>query len=226
MLTSTATALGCSAIALATCSRFIPKLMPSRVSTSGLTYTGTAPHSTKAFSTLRWTLRGRMISSPRLQAVSTMLCTELVVPPTIKKACAAPKASAASSSASRMTDTGWQRLSSGFMLLTSTPTHCCPKKAVSSGLPRPRLCPGTSKGTTRIWRNVSSASCMGARRWSRRLRPVPAFIVLTSLPVPLHKQKTQALHKLCRLALLCLFCGRTRHPRFLPEAAACVIQKG
>ena len=29
-----------------------------------------------------------------------MLCTELVVPPTIKKACAAPKASAASSSAS------------------------------------------------------------------------------------------------------------------------------
>ena len=33
-----------------------------------------------------------------------MLCTELVVPPTIKKAWAAPKASAASSSASRMTE--------------------------------------------------------------------------------------------------------------------------
>ena len=99
-----------------------------------------------------------MISSPRLQAVSTMLCTLLVVPPTIRKAWAAPKASAASSSASRMTDTGWQRLSSGFMLFTSTPTHCWPRKAVSSGLPRPRLWPGTSKGTTRICRNRSSAS--------------------------------------------------------------------
>lgn len=88
------------------------------------------------FNTLRWTLRGRMISSPRLQAVSTILCTELVVPPTIRKACAAPNASAASSSASRMTDTGWHRLSSGFMLLTSTPTHCSPRNFVSSGLPR------------------------------------------------------------------------------------------
>ena len=96
---------------------------------------------------------GRMISSPRLQALSTMLCTELVVPPTIKKAWAAPNASAASSSASRMTDTGWQRLSSGFMLFTSTPTHCSPRKAVSSGLPRPRLWPGTSNGTTRMRRN-------------------------------------------------------------------------
>lgn len=73
---------------------------------------------------------------PRLQAVSTLLCTELVVPPTIRKACAAPNASAASSSASRMTDTGWHRLSSGFMLLTSTPTHCSPRNFVSSGLPR------------------------------------------------------------------------------------------
>ena len=77
-----------------------------------------------------------MISSPRLQTVSTMLCTELVVPPTIRKACAAPKASAASSSASRMTDTGWQRLSSGFMLFdvhTHAVEHCWPRKAVNSG---------------------------------------------------------------------------------------------
>ena len=64
----------------------------------------------------------------------------------------------AADAASRMTDTGWQRLSSGFMLFTSTPTHCWPRKAVSSGLPRPRLWPGTSKGTTRICRNRSSAS--------------------------------------------------------------------
>ena len=87
-----------------------------------------------------------------------MLCTELVVPPTIKNACDAPKDSAASSSASRMTDTGWHRLSSGFMLLTSTSRHFWPRNAVSSGLPRPCLWPGTSKGTTRICRKRSSAS--------------------------------------------------------------------
>ena len=103
-----------------------------------------------------------MISSPRLQAVRTIVCTELVVPPTIKNACAAPKASAASSSASRITDTGWQRLSSGFILLTSTPTHFCPRNSVSSGLPLPRLWPGTSNGTTLIRRKVSRASCIGA----------------------------------------------------------------
>jgi len=56
--------------------------------------------------TLRWTLRGRMILSPALQAESTMLCTDDVVPPTIKKAFSAPNASAASASASRMTETG------------------------------------------------------------------------------------------------------------------------
>ena len=44
------------------------------------------------------------------------------------------------------------------LLLTSTPTHCWPRKAVNSGLPRPRLWPGTSKGTTRICRNCSRAS--------------------------------------------------------------------
>ena len=48
----------------------------------------------------------------------------MVVPPTIKKAWAAPKASAARISASRITETGWHKLSSGFMLLTSMPTHC------------------------------------------------------------------------------------------------------
>ena len=145
-------------MALATSSRRIPREMPSLWFTSGFTYTGTAPQSTSALMTLLCTLRGRMISSPRLQAVRTMLCTELVVPPTMRKAWAAPKASAASSSASWMTETGWQRLSRGFMLLTSTPTHCCPRNAVSSGLPRPCLWPGTSKGTTRMRRKFSSAS--------------------------------------------------------------------
>ena len=47
-------------------------------------------------------------------------------------------------------ETGWHRLSRGFMEFTSTLMHCSPKKAVSSGVPLPRLCPGTSKGTTRI----------------------------------------------------------------------------
>ena len=66
--------------------------------------------------------------------------------------------SAASSSASRITDTGWQRLSRGFMEFTSIPTHFSPSSSTSSGLPRPCLCPGTSKGTTRILRNFSRAS--------------------------------------------------------------------
>ena len=44
--------------------------------------------------------------------------------PTIRKACAAPNASAASSSASRITLVGWHRLSSGFIELTSTVMHC------------------------------------------------------------------------------------------------------
>ena len=128
----------------------MPREMPSRGSTSGFTYTGTAPQSTSALITLLWTFRGRMISSPRLQTESTMVCTELVVPPTMRKASAAPKASAASFSASRITETGWHRLSSGFMLFTSTPTQRSPRNAVSSGFPRPLLCPGTSKGTTRF----------------------------------------------------------------------------
>ena len=82
-----------------------------------------------------------------------MACTAEVVPPTIKKAWAAPKAWAASSSASRMTETGWQRLSRGFMELTSMETHFSPSSWVSSGLPLPRLWPGTSKGTTRRFSN-------------------------------------------------------------------------
>ena len=107
---------------------------------------------------LLWTLRGKMILSPGLQAVSTMLWTLLVVPPTIRKAWAAPKASAASSSASLMTETGWHKLSSGFIELTSMPTQRSPSSSTSSGLPRPRLWPGTSNGTTRCRRNLSSAS--------------------------------------------------------------------
>ena len=153
MFTSTALASGFSRMARATSSRRIPSGMPSRSSQAGSTYTGTAPHSTMAPITLRCTLRGRMIFSPRLAEDRIMACTALVVPPTIKKAWAAPKASAASCSASRITDTGWHRLSSGFMEFTSMRTHCSPSRAASSGLPRPRLWPGTSKGTTRFFSN-------------------------------------------------------------------------
>ena len=51
---------------------------------------------------------------------------------------------------------------------------------------RMRLWPGTSKGTTRIRRKFSSASWMGARRWSSRVRFVSPFI-FTSVRGPLAK---------------------------------------
>ena len=53
---------------------------------------------------------------------------------------------------------GWHRLSKGFMEFTSMRTHFSPRSSVSSGLPRPRLWPGTSKGTTRRFSNSCSAS--------------------------------------------------------------------
>ena len=86
-----------------------------------------------------------------ITAASTMLCTAEVVPPTIKNAWAAPNASAARRSASAITDTGWHRLSRGFMELTSICIHVSPSRAVSSGFPLPLLWPGTSKGTTLIF---------------------------------------------------------------------------
>ncbi len=158
MFTNTATASGCSETVRSTWDSFMPSAMPRRLSMSGFTYMGMAPQSTRALMTLLWTFLGRMILSPFLQTASTMLWTEDVVPPTMRKAQAAPKASAASSSASRITDTGWQRLSSAFMEFTSMDTHCFPRSFVSSGLPCPLLCPGTSKGTIRSPRNTSSAS--------------------------------------------------------------------
>ena len=157
-MTNTALASGFCSMAFSTSDSFIPSGMPKRSSHSGLTYTGTAPHNTMAPITLRWTLRGRMIFSPRFATESTIACTAEVVPPTIKKAWAAPKASAVSCSASRMTETGWHRLSSGFIELTSMPTQRSPSSSTSSGLPRPRLCPGTSKGTTRIFLKFCRAS--------------------------------------------------------------------
>ena len=50
----------------------------------------------------------------------------------------------------------------------------------------PLLWPGTSKGTTRIRRKFSSASWMGARRWSSRVRFASPFI-FTSVRGPLAK---------------------------------------
>ena len=66
------------------------------------------------------TFRGRMILSPALQTDRIMLCTADVVPPTIRNACAAPKASAASSSASLITETV-QALD--FLFLFYVPAH-------------------------------------------------------------------------------------------------------
>ena len=158
MFTRMALASGFSRTARSTASTFIPRGIPRRRFISGFTYTGTAPQRIRAPTTLRCTFRGRMIFSPRFTTERIMLCTAEVVPPTIRKAWAAPNASAASSSASRITDTGWQRLSRGFMEFTSIPTHFSPISSRSSGLPLPRLCPGTSKGTTLFFEKSRRAS--------------------------------------------------------------------
>ena len=154
----TAAASGFSSITLRISSTSTPMAIPISGFTFASTYTGMPPQSTSALMTLLCTFLGRIILSPALQTDSIMLCTELVVPFTIKKACAAPKASAVSSSALRITDTGCPRLSSGFMEFTSSPTHFSPSRLINSGFPRPLLCPGTSNGTTRIFRKRSNAS--------------------------------------------------------------------
>ena len=113
--------------------------MPRVGLVSGLTYTGIAPHNTSALIALLCTFLGRIILSPALQTDKIIACTADVVPPTIRNALSAPNASAVSSSASLITDTGWQRLSNGFMELTSRPTHLSPNSCTSSGFPRPLL---------------------------------------------------------------------------------------
>ena len=154
----------------------MPRAIPSSWSISGFTYTGTAPHRIIMLITLLCTFLGRIIFSPRLQTDKTILCTADVVPPTMKKAWAAPKASAASSSASLITETGWQRLSSIFMELTSTLRHFSPKNAVRSGLPFPLLCPGTSKGTSLCVFILSNASNTGALLWSNFIFTLSPFV--------------------------------------------------
>ena len=90
-------------------------------------YTGTAPFTTSALIALRWTLRGRMIFSPRPHVAQIMVCTADVVPFTMKNALSAPNASAASSCAALMTETGWPRLSRDFIELTSSDMQSLPK---------------------------------------------------------------------------------------------------
>ena len=171
LFTSTAFAEGCSAIAFATSSTRIPSGMPRRLSVPGFTYTGIAPHTTSALMALRCTLRGRMISSPAVhsspavQVAMIIACTAEVVPLTMKNASSAPNASAARRCASRITETGCPRLSSGFMELTSIAIARSPRYSVSSGLPRPLLCAGTSKCARRLIRCASSASASGVARW-------------------------------------------------------------
>ena len=48
------------------------------------------------------------------------------------------------------------------MEFTSRLTHFSPSSSTSSGFPLPRLCPGTSNGTTLLFFNCSSASYTGA----------------------------------------------------------------
>jgi len=122
---------------------------------------------------LRWTLRGRMSLSPRLHTLITIAWTPAVVPLTMKKAWAAPKARAASSPACLITETGWLRLSSGFIEFTSTDMHRFPRNSVSSGLPLPCLCPGTSKDTMRCDLYLSRASYIGALVCESFKKPQP-----------------------------------------------------
>ena len=119
---------------------------------------GMAPHKTKALIADLCTFRGKIILSPALQVASIIDCTEEVVPPIIKKAWAAPNASAASSSASLIIEMGCPRLSRDFIEFTSIPTHFSPNNSTSSGFPRPRLWPGTSKGTILFFRNFTKPS--------------------------------------------------------------------
>ena len=64
----------------------IPRDIPSSAFTSGLTYTGMAPHKTRAFIALLCTFLGKIILSPLLHAESIIACTADVVPPTIRNA--------------------------------------------------------------------------------------------------------------------------------------------
>ena len=139
----------------------IPRAIPNLLSDSGLTYTGIAPLSINAFMALLCTFLGIIILSPSLHVASIIVCTAEVVPPTMKNACSAPNASAASSSASLITDTGWHRLSKGFIEFTSTDIHFSPRKSVSSLLAFPCLCPGTSNGTILSLLNLFNASYNG-----------------------------------------------------------------
>ena len=153
----------------------IPSGIPSRLSCPGLMYAGIAPQTTSALIALRWTLRGKIISSPAVQVDMIIACTAEVVPFTMKNASSAPKASAARVWASLMTETGCPRLSSGFIELTSIAIAREPRYSVSSRLPRPLLWAGTSKWASRLMRCRSSASASGVSRCRSHCEsPAPA----------------------------------------------------
>ncbi len=109
----------------------------------------------------RCTLRGRMIFCPAWMEAKIIVCTAAVVPLTMKKALSAPNAFAASVCASFMTETGWARLSKGFMELTSNDINLAPKYSFSAGFMRPPLWPGTSKCAKRLTRCSSRALATG-----------------------------------------------------------------
>lgn len=100
-------------------------------------------------------------------AAEIIVCTADVVPFTMKKALSAPKAAAASSCASFITETGRPRLSSGFMEFTSSSMQSLPKYPESSEFIRPPLCAGTSKCAKRFIRCAFSASARGKAFCSR-----------------------------------------------------------
>ena len=128
----------------------IPREIPSLPWIPGFIYTGVTPVIIKEFIADLCTFLGIIILSPSLQTLIIMACTADVVPLTMKNALSALKASAANSSASFITEVGWQRLSKGFIEFTSTETQSSPKNSLNSVFPLPCLWPGTSKGTI-LW---------------------------------------------------------------------------
>ena len=114
-------------MALATCFCFMPRLMWSRWSTSGLTYTGTAPQSTSAFYQDACRCRGTGSSSP--QAVSTMLCTSWRRCSPNRRGSA--DASAASSASRMGRIAAWQRLSSRLHAVHTPTQRTAGPKAVN-----------------------------------------------------------------------------------------------
>ena len=130
-----------------------PRGIPSRSSQAGSTYTGTAPHSTMAPMTLRVDVPGQDDLLPPLGHGQNHGLHRRGGAPHHQKGVGGPKG--LGGQLLGLPDDGNRvaQVVQGLHGVDVHPTHFCPKSWVSSGLPRPRLWPGTSKGTTRRFSN-------------------------------------------------------------------------